>query len=429
MVLKIYIETFGCSYNQASSEILKGILINDNYPIVNSIETGDIIILNTCIVKSNTEARMICKIRDYTRNYPEKKLLITGCMPEVLSESIKSINPTLSMLGPHYVTEVSSAIQSLIQGVPFIRIGKRSESKLCLPRSIANPIIAKIQIAQGCLNNCTYCITKHAMGNLHSYSLHEIVEEVKRDLKQGCREIWLTAQDAGAYGFDIDTTLPTLLATLLPLPSEFRIRIGMMNPHNFLRIHETLLQILPQSKIYNFLHVPIQSGNDQILQKMNRLYSSKEVDDLLIKFRGLIPDLSLSIDIIVGFPSETELQFEDTLKFIQKVRPDIVNISKFGARPKTKAANMKPVPTKVVKERSTRLTLICNELAAQQNKKYLQQFPIQRALTVARGRKGGIIAHTSNYKPVIIEENCELGQFYDIQLTRAHQTYLEGRII
>ncbi len=426
---KIYIETYGCSFNQASSEIIQGILLNNDYQLVTSIADCEIIIINTCIVKSNTEARILNKIKSYIKDFPEKRLLITGCMPEVLSEKLFQINPRINMLGPHYITHVAKAIQSIIQGKQFTQIGKRKESKLCLPRRISNPLIAKVQIAQGCLNQCAYCITKYAMGNLESYPLEQILEEIELNLRKGCKEIWLTAQDTGCYGFDSNSSLPELLKKIVQLPSEFRIRVGMMNPKSFLKVHKQLVQILPHPKIYKFLHVPIQSGNDEILKKMNRSYVTSEVQELLSEFRNTIPDLALSTDLIVGFPTETKSQFEDTIAFVKKTRPDIVNISKFGARPKTPAAQMKPISTKIVKERSSILSKICNEIALEQNRNFINNFNKQTVLTVAAGKKGGVIGRTGNYKPVILKESCELGRFYSVKLLAAYRNYFDGVII
>ncbi|MHA1322801.1 MAG: tRNA (N(6)-L-threonylcarbamoyladenosine(37)-C(2))-methylthiotransferase [Candidatus Helarchaeota archaeon] len=426
MLTKIYIETYGCSYNQASTEIMEGLLLTHNYSLVEFIEDCQLIIINTCIVKTNTEARILNRIEKFSKQFPAKRLLITGCMPEVLSEKILKIAPASNLLGPHYITNIVQVVQSIAQGSQVIQIGKRKEPKLCLPRNTQNPVVAKIQIAQGCLNQCTYCITKYAMGNLYSYSENDIINEIAQDLKKGAREIWLTAQDTGCYGFDSNSNLLLLLKKIIQLPSEFRVRIGMMNPNSFLKIEDSLLEIIPHPKIYNFLHVPLQSGNDEILRKMNRGYSSLELLNSLLKFRKMLPDLTLALDVIVGFPTETNTQFEDTIQFIQKVQPDIVNISKFGARPKTMAAHMKPVPTKIVKKRSTYLFQICNEIALHRNTKYIEQSNAQCVLTVSVGRKGGVFARTPNYKPVILPETCKLGQFYKITLTEAYHTYLKG---
>jgi tRNA A37 methylthiotransferase MiaB len=149
----------------------------------------------------------------------------------------------------------------------------------------------------------------------------------------------------------------------------------------------------------------------------------------LALWRQKFPELAISIDIIVGFPSETPEQFEDTIEIVKKIQPDIVNISKFGARPKTLAAKMKPLPSPIIKERSTRLSDICNEIARTQNLKYIQRNPEQRVLTISKGKKGGILAHTANYKPVILKENCELGLFYDVRLIDASQMYIYGVLI
>lgn len=426
--LKIFIETFGCSFNQASSEIMKGIL-QSKYHIISSINSADVVILNTCIVKTNTEARILGKIKLYSEKFPDKGLLVAGCMPEALSEKILQINPTISMIGPHFVTDILKAVDSLTQNKQFIQLGKRAEPKVGMPRKFQNPLVAIIQIAQGCLNNCSYCITKLAMGNLQSYPLAELLQETELNLNRGCKEIWLTAQDTGCYGLDSHSSLPLLLEKIVQLPYEFRARVGMMNPKNFMPLKDQLLKIYANPKIYKFLHIPIQSGNDEILEKMNRQYHIADVQKHLALWRQKFPELAISIDIIVGFPSETPEQFEDTIEIVKKIQPNIVNISKFGARPKTLAAKMKPLPSPIIKERSTRLSDICNEIARTQNLKYIQRNPEQRVLTISKGKKGGILAHTANYKPVILKENCELGLFYDVKLIDASQMYLYGVLI
>jgi tRNA A37 methylthiotransferase MiaB len=161
---------------------------------------------------------------------------------------------------------------------------------------------------------------------------------------------------------------------------------------------------------------------------MNRQYTIAEIQNVLAKWRQEL-NIALSIDIIVGFPSETAEQFEDTISIVKQIQPDIVNISKFGARPKTRAAEMKPLPTQVIKERSTTLSELCDEIAQNQNVNYVKTYATQRVLTISRGKKSGVIARTPHYKPVILKEECELGKFYNVQLISAAQNYLRGRII
>jgi threonylcarbamoyladenosine tRNA methylthiotransferase CDKAL1 len=419
MTLKIYLETYGCSFNQASSEIIQGILEN-KYQLIASLHDADIIILNTCIVKTNTEAKILGKIKTYSEIFPDKGLLVAGCMPEAMSEKILQINPKISMIGPHFVTDVMSAVDAIADHKQFIELGKRKEIKVGLPRKFQDPLIAIIQIAQGCLNTCSYCITKQAMGSLQSYPVEQLVKEAKVNLKKGCKEIWLTAQDTGCYGLDFNSSLSLLLENIIQLPFEFKVRIGMMNPRNFLPLTERLLE---------FLHIPIQSGNDEILAKMNRQYRIAEVENQLSIWKQKFPDIAISIDVIVGYPSETDQQFEDTIAIIKKLQPDIVNISKFGARPKTPAAQLKPLPSHIIKERSTILSMLCNEIAFAQNLRYMQRNPTLRVLAISKGKKGGIEAHTDNYKPVILKENCELGKFYNVRLIEASQNYLYGVLI
>ncbi len=424
---KVFLESYGCSYNTASSEVILGLISKENFEIVSDIKDASLIILNTCIVKSQTESRITHRIKFLEKEYPNKKLIITGCMPEVYPEKIEQIAPKASMIGPHYVTSFVEIVKKIIEGNRITAIGKRSDPKLCLSRVRRNPVIGIIPIAQGCSSNCSYCIVKPVMGPLISFPKEMILKEVKRSLTEGCKEIWLTAQDTSSYGLDINDSLPSLLNEIVSFENEFKIRVGMMNPSVAFLFLEDLVESYKNPKIYKFLHLPVQSGNDRILKLMNRKYAPEQFEEIISRFRKSFPEISISTDIIVGFPGETEEEFKDSVQLIKKTKPDIVNISKFGPRQKTKAAKMKQLPSHIIKERSKRLAKICREISIKKNKQWIGK---QHVILISeKGKKGGWKGRNFAYKPVIVKTNRNLlGKFVNVSIIDAKQTYLIGNL-
>ena len=186
-------------------------------------------------------------------------------------------------------------------------------------------------VSVGCLGNCTYCATKIARPNFFSYSIKEIDFAFKSALKSGSKEIWLTSQDLGCYGFDIKTDIVELLKVLLKNKGEYRIRLGMMNPNFLKKISGKLIPLFSDDRLYKFLHVPVKSGSNRVLKLMNRGYKNKDFVDLVNLFRKKVKGITFSTDIIVGFPTETEKDFEKTLLLL-KTTPEVVNISRFAKR-------------------------------------------------------------------------------------------------
>jgi len=276
--------------------------------------------------------------------------------------------------------------------------------------------------------SCSYCITSPARGNLTSYPSKEIVQDVCSALRQGCKEIQLTAQDTASYGLDTNSNLGELLSTLHSAEGNYRIRIGMMNPYTTLKNLDSIIQGFDNPKIYKFLHLPIQSGDDDVLKKMNRKYTVEEFLKIVKKFRDKYSDITLSTDVIVGFPTETDKQFQNTVELLKKVKPDIVNITRYSARPGTKAKTMHGrIKTDVVKERSKMLTKICSLISLEKNLEHIGKK--YTALVTEMGKKDTFVGRTENYKPVVIKEKVAIGEFVPIEVPDAGPTYLVGKLI
>ncbi|MFH1210131.1 MAG: tRNA (N(6)-L-threonylcarbamoyladenosine(37)-C(2))-methylthiotransferase [archaeon] len=351
---KVYIETYGCTANQDNTLIFKGLL--KDYKIVSNIKEADIIIVNTCTVKQATESKIIENLKKIIKEYPKKKIIIAGCMPEAEPKICRKLFPNASLINTYHVTDISKIIKSSLKNKRLELLGKRKENKTNLDKITKNKDTVSIQIAEGCLGDCTYCITKLAKGNLQSFPEEDIINEIKKRIKDGYKRINLTSTDNGCYGLDIKTSLVSLLCDAIKIPGDFKLRVGMINP-NYAKLYlKDLIKIYRSDKIIKFLHIPVQSGSNKILKDMNRKYKVQDFMRVVNEFRKNIPEINISTDIIVGYPNETENDFEETLNLLKKIKPEILNISKFTSRPGTKASRLKQLKTEEIKRRSVMLT-------------------------------------------------------------------------
>jgi MiaB-like tRNA modifying enzyme len=416
--MKVYLEVYGCTANKSDASLVKGLLREGNHKITEKADYTDAIILLTCTVIGTTEQRMISRLRELKKT--GKKIIVTGCMASVQSDLIKSIVPDARLLPPQYVYHIIDVLDD--KEVSF-----ETRNKTLLPKYYGD-ITAPISIAEGCMFSCSYCITSIARGKLKSYPIDEVVQDVCSALRQGCKEIQLTAQDTSSYGLDSDHNLGELLTSVCKVEGEYRIRIGMANPYTILKNLDSTIQAFNNTKIYKFLHIPVQSGDNDILKKMNRKYTVDDFLDIIKKFRDNYADLTISTDIIVGFPTETDEQFQHTIDLLKTVKPDITNITRYSARPFTKAKVMKGrVRTDVAKERSKILTKLCIELSKENNCRHVgRKYTV---LITEKGKNNTVIGRTENYKPVVIREKAEMGEITPVIITDAAPTYLFGRLI
>jgi threonylcarbamoyladenosine tRNA methylthiotransferase CDKAL1 len=347
---RVYSEVYGCPSNIADCEMTLGLLKQNGFEIADSPEKADLNIIFTCIVKTPTEQRMIRRIQELVKL--GNPLIVAGCMPKVEQRVIEGIAPNASMLGPKSIDRIVDAAKDTLNGEKVILTTDSQKPKLCMPRVRKNEKVGIVEISNGCLSSCIYCIVKFARGRLQSYPVENIVEEVQSAVDNECTEIWLTSQDNGCYGLDIGNNLPKLLNEVCKVPGDFTIRVGMMNPTHAKGMIDELIEAYKNEKVQKFLHLPVQSGSDSVLEAMRRGYTIEDFADIVKKFRETFPNLTLSTDIIVGFPTESDEDFQATLDLLEKLRPQKVNISKFGARPGTDAARMERLSVETVNERS-----------------------------------------------------------------------------
>ncbi len=410
--MKYYIETYGCVANKVDSEIIMASLEAAGWERAEKPEEADLIIINTCGVKEKTEGHNLSRIRKLYRL--GKTLVVTGCLPNISPEKIKAIG-NIPMFGPREWDKLS---QFLGIHLPKEKVGvlkKREE-----------PYIASIFIQEGCLGTCTFCATKFARGHARSYSRKGIIREVKEAVREGRIEIRLTGQDLGTWGYEKGETLVDLLSDILErVPGDYAIRVGMINPEHMLKlIDEGYLDLFKDARLYQFFHIPVQSGNDRILSLMGRKYSASDFLEIAKKIRKRYPFATLETDIIVGFPSEREEEFYDTIALLRKADVDVVNISRFSPRPRTLAARMREqIPSNEKKRRSRLATEIVNRLAFVRNLLHVGRKT--KVFVVERGRKGGVVGHSREYKHVIVPR-AELGEIRRVRITRAFPYYLLG---
>jgi len=345
----IYFETYGCTANQNNTEIMKGLCRQAGIEITNNPDIADILVINTCIVKEPTEKKIERRIQDLQKKYPNKPIILAGCMPEVRKFKERNIY----LLGIHHIKDICKLIRKIYENNYHKDefLAENQEEKLCLPKIPCRNKIGITQLSEGCLGNCSFCITKIVKGKLFSYPEARILENIQNDLKAGCREIWLTSQDNASYGLPEKRKLLELMKKILALKGKFIIRLGMMNPENVLPILQELIEIYKNKKMKKFLHLPLQSGSNRILRLMNRKYSVEDFLFIVKKFKEEIPDLFLSTDIIVGFPGEEEKDFQASLNIIKEIKPQQLNISKFWTRKGTEAEKMKQIDKSIIKER------------------------------------------------------------------------------
>jgi MiaB-like tRNA modifying enzyme len=416
--MKAYLDVFGCTANKSDASIVRGILRENKFEIVKKINDADFLIIHTCTVINTTEQRMLSRLRMYKKT--GKKVIVTGCMASIQPDLIKETLPEAKLLPARYPYQILNLIESK-------KIKYHEKNKTRHPRSYGE-IIAPISIAEGCLFSCSYCITSQARGRLKSYPKNDIVTDVSNAVNQGCKEIQITAQDVSSYGLDTGNNLGELLVNIAAIQGDFRVRVGMMNPHTCLRNTKSIIKGYQDNKIYKFLHLPVQSGDDDILKLMDRIYSVKDFFYLVDKFRGKYDDITISTDVIVGFPTETDEQFNNTVRLIEKLKPDITNITRFSARPYTKAKTMKGrINTDILKKRSKELSDVCKKLSRENNfghigKKY-------RVLITEKGKGNTYIGRSENYKPVVINKQVKVGEFCSVEIIDYATTYVVGSII
>lgn len=418
---KIWVESYGCSASFADAEMISGLIVNGGHTLASSSKDSDLNLIVTCSVKDATANKMVNRIK----RLKSKPLVVAGCLAKAEPKSVQKFSPNASLMGPNSIGKTLQIIDHTLSGRKKIELEDSDITKTGLPKVRLNPIVGIVEIASGCMSDCTFCQTKLARGDLQSYRLGDIVRQVEHEVNDGCKEIWLTSTDNGCYGLDIGTTLPELVSKVSEIPKEFMIRVGMMNPMYMPKIKNDLVESFENDKVFKFLHVPVQSGSNGILHEMKRGHTAETFRDVVKKFRERFDRFTISTDIIVGFPGETEQDFADTIQIIKDTKPDVVNLSRYSQRPGTKAAEMVQLDVAKIKNRSKELFNLINQITLQNNQQWIgwsgEVLFDEQTDDMIRGRNFA-------YKPVFVDDTVQVGDKAEVRITRATNHGLYGLI-
>ena len=416
--MKVLFKTYGCSNNVSESEVMAGLLVRAGHIITESEADAEVVIFNMCSVKGRSVNECLRLAGEYSKT---KKVIIAGCVASNLVPRIKSVNSQISVVSTHHIEKIVEVVNESRDLYTF-----ENKVRLNLPKVRKNPLVGIIPILSGCNDSCTYCYTKLIKGNAFSYPSDLIIAEAKKCVADGCKEIWLTSQDNGAY-LDGSVRLPELINKIASLDGDFMVRVGMANPNYLLEYLEQFVEAINLPKVYKFVHVPVQSGNNDILKSMARRYFVEDYREIIASLKSKVPDISIATDIICGFPGETDEQFRDTLNLMNETSPDFCFISRFQSRPGTVASKMKQLPGGVIKERSRLLEKAFDTFSLANNQKWRsREFDV---LIDEVGKKGESIGKNFAYKQILIKESVPLGKIVRVKVVSASVFHLEAEIV
>ncbi|HJL67069.1 MAG TPA: tRNA (N(6)-L-threonylcarbamoyladenosine(37)-C(2))-methylthiotransferase [Nitrosopumilus sp.] len=418
---KIFVESYGCSASFSDGEMISGLIINGGHTLVEDSSESDLNIVVTCSVKDATANKMIHRIK----SLKSKPLVVAGCLPKAEQVTVEKFSENASLLGPNSLGKTLQIIDSTLKGQKQIALDDTDLSKVGLPKVRLNPVVGIVEIASGCMSECTFCQTKLSKGDLTSYRLGDIVRQVQTEIKDGCKEVWLTSTDNGCYGFDIGTDLPSLVNAVAEIPDDFMVRVGMMNPMYMPRIKEDLIKSFNNDKVFKFLHIPVQCGSNKVLHDMKRGHTAETFRDIVNKVNDEFEKFTISTDIIVGFPSETEEDFQKTVDLLDEIRPDVVNLSKYSARPGTDAAEMKQIDVVEMKRRSKIIFEQISKISIENNKKWIGW---KGEVLFDEKTEEGIKGRNFAYKPIFVKDDVNIGQYHTVEITDVSVNTLLGKI-
>lgn len=387
--------------------------------------------LNVCTVKGNAGAMKL--LRKAASTFPGVPIYITGCAPKDFREEALRAVPNVQFTSLKEL-EDSAALPPQLAQSPSSQTSARTPGSNKIYRNVLreSPFIGIVNIEEGCLDACAFCSTHLVKGRLHSFAPSAIVDQVQALVDDGCLEIQLTGQDCACYGFDIGTNLAELTQRILThVNGNYRIRLGMGNPRHVLGYQEALLDCFTDDRIYKFIHIPVQSGSENVLKAMNRRHTARDYATLAHAFTERFRKFTLSTDLIVGYPGETDADFNDTLKLLKETRPTVCNITRFVARPGTVAARLetsKPthlesasslaVPDDIKHERSAILAEAFQQIALENNREWIGDECT--VVTEKQGyRAGTTIARNEAYRPVALQGTFPAGQTLRVRITDA----------
>jgi tRNA-2-methylthio-N6-dimethylallyladenosine synthase len=407
MAKHFYILTFGCQMNDYDSEVLESLLAADGYILTDKPDEADLIVVNTCSVREKAETRAVARIAQLTalkESRPSLKVVVAGCMAKRAGEELLNTLPGVDyVIGPDYIPEIPHIIANPESG--RVHIGEKAEATGIGSKTKQGRVTAFLAITRGCENFCSYCIVPYVRGSLRSRPVNSIKAEMKILLEMGAKDITLLGQNVNSYQDDgID--FPSLLHDLA-LIGPHRLRFLTSHPKD---MSDKLISCFAEiPTLCDSLHLPLQAGSDRILTAMNRGYNSGHYLNLIDKLRGVAPDISLTTDMIVGFPGETEADFQRTLDLVEQIEYDSAFMFRYSVRPGTKAAGFEDdVPEAVKIERLNRLIELQQSISAKRNSRF--EGRVVEALIEKTSRREPHYPHgkTRGGQTVLITDNDKL---------------------
>lgn len=374
------VDTYGCQQNEADSEQIRGMLREMGYAFTEDTSVADVIVINTCAIREHAELRVLGNVGALThtkRRKPNQVICLCGCSmqePHMAEKIRKSFRHVDLVFGPHALWRFPELLQQVLLKKERVFATEQSDGRIAegLPVVRRGKIKAWVSIMYGCNNFCTYCIVPYVRGRERSREPEQILEEVRRLVAEGYKDITLLGQNVNSYGKDLDSNVDfaDLLAQINDIPGDFLVRFMTSHPKDASqKLFETMARC---DKVAPQLHLPVQSGSSRVLKAMNRHYDREIYLDEVRRLKALIPDIVLTSDIIVGFPGETQEEFEETLSLLEEVRFDSLFTFIFSPRVGTPAAKMDdPVPMEEKKKWFQRLLDTQNRISVEKHKEYI----------------------------------------------------------
>ena len=419
-----FVDTYGCQQNEADSERIRGMLQCAGYGFTDTEEGADVIVLNTCAVREHAEQRVFGNVGALVhtkRRHPRQKIFVCGCMmgqPQVAERIKKSYPHVDGVFSTHHLWQFPELLLHVLTTGKRIFATEDSAGSIAehIPVARTNTLKAWVSVMYGCNNFCSYCIVPYVRGRERSRRPEDVLEECRELVESGYKEITLLGQNVNSYGKDLacGVDFADLMAQVAELPGEFRLRFMTSHPKDASR--KLFDAIAKYPRICKQFHLPFQSGSDRILKLMNRRYTAEQYLSLVDYGRSLMPELVLTSDVIVGFPGETEEDFEDTIRLIERVRYDALFTFIFSPREGTPAAAMDdPTPRADKNRRFDRLVAVQNRISEEKHRAYIGK----TVRVLVDGRDGEqLTARTDGGRLVrFAGDDSLIGQFLDVEIT------------
>ncbi len=417
---RYHIETYGCTSNRGESREIERALRGGGHRPAGGPDEADVAILNTCTVVETTERNMLRRAKELDAETPAD-LVITGCMALAQGEAFQEAGVDAEIL--HW------------DDVPEHVLNGECPTVTPDTEPVLDGVVGVLPIARGCMSDCSYCITKQATGRIDSPSVEENVEKARALVHAGAKEIRVTGQDTGVYGWDRNqgtSLLPDLLERICAVDGDFRVRVGMANPKGVHGVRDRLARVFAENdELYNFLHAPVQSGSDDVLADMRRQHTVDEFREVVAAFDAHLEYWTLSTDFVVGFPTATARDYEQSLTLLRETRPEKINITRFSKRPGTDAAGMKGLGGTTKKERSSEMTDVKMDVVGEAHESMVGR--TSEVLVTEDGTDESMVGYDRAYRQVAIpgaeREGVALGDVVAARVTGHNTVYALGELL